>query len=144
MKEPDNRLPFGQKPVSQENIMKRVCKSAILFAVLSALTLSVYSQSRADQEESYSFQDKTDTAKYTFDVAESMMTARLEVKGKVRSGAVEWYLRDPKGEARLNGHCTGGNITLNTGEMKPLAGVWTLEVVMENATGNYRFTWKAH
>lgn len=124
--------------------MKKInfSKFPLLLLALALLVLPIYPQSRSDLEETASFKDKTDSLKFDFRMTESANSARLQVKVKMKSGRVEWKLRDPNGEVRLTGHGTGGNLVGTSGNMKPITGVWTLDLRLMDATGDYRVNWQ--
>ncbi|MCI0489551.1 MAG: hypothetical protein L0229_23420 [Blastocatellia bacterium] len=121
---------------------KNFGKLAFLLLALAILTLPIYPQSRGDMEETASFRDKTDSLKFDFRLSEEANSARLEVKVRMKSGRVEWRLRDPNGDVRLTGHGTGGSLVGTTGDMKSIAGVWTLDLRLTDATGDYKVNWR--
>ena len=117
-------------------------KIALLLLASGALVLPLYAQSRGDMEEIASFKEKTDSLKFDFRLTEEATSARLQVKVKMKSGRVEWKLRDPNGNVRLTGHGTGGSLAGTTGDMKSISGVWTLDLQLMDATGDYRVNWR--
>ena len=124
--------------------MKRnFARLALLVLAAGALTLTIPAQSKSNIEETDKFSDKTDSLKFEFSMAESSKTASFQVKVKMQSGRVEWKLRDPNGNVRLVGHGTGGTITGKSGNLKPIAGVWTFQLELIDATGAYTINWNS-
>jgi hypothetical protein len=123
-------------------LSSRYLRFALLLAMSVAFAVGVYGDVSGRVEEIQRFVAKTDMFDYEFDVSTSNRSARLRVTARISSGQVEWVLRDPKGDVRLQGWNNAGHSRGDTGEMTPEPGRWTLHVALENATGEYAVKWE--
>lgn len=114
-----------------------------LFLILVSLIMPVLAETKSDVEWSKTIEQKTDSIKYEFSLGGKNKFARLIVKAKLESGHLAWKLKDPNGNTRLEGEVTSGNVGSDSGELKPIAGLWILEVDFHDATGNYKINWTA-
>jgi hypothetical protein len=129
--------------------MIRALKAAALLALL-ATTLAASAAEQSNQTiESHSFDHKTTTKKkFNLRVPGSGGRVRLHVKASVREGEFKFVVRDTAGKVRQDVHLTPSkskrnNYNVDTGELQSAAGVWTVEVELNEAVGSYEFTWTA-
>lgn len=120
--------------------MKRVARR-ILFIVLATCVLPVWAQNKSDLNWSKTITRQTGSITQEFGLTDKNEFARLVVQAKVESGRIAWRLKDPNGEVRLTGQVTDGNGRGDSGRLEAIAGQWTLDIDMENATGNYKINW---
>jgi hypothetical protein len=115
-----------------------------LFLALLLLAPESHSQTDADLSRSDGFINKTDSLQLTLDITDSTKTTRVLVKTNVKSGRIEWTLRDPSGVARLTGEADAGKVRWDTGDLQPMVGTWIFEMKLKKASGSYNVRWTAH
>ncbi|HXG65439.1 MAG TPA: hypothetical protein VNO70_10040 [Blastocatellia bacterium] len=120
-----------------------IIRSVLLIALSSVLAVTVVSQTRGNLEETDRYTRKTDARRFDFEVTDGTKAARLQVKFTIKSGRVEARLVDPKGNVRLHIHGEDGQLYGDSGDLEPIAGVWTLEMGLKDASGDYRINWTA-
>ena len=125
-----------------QKIPGRFIRIAMLLAMTAAFAIGVYGDVANRVDEIQRFTAKTDVFDYHFEVSTSDKSARLRVTARISSGQVEWALRDPKGEVRLQGYNDSGRSHGDTGNLTPEVGTWTLHVELQNASGEYAVRWE--
>ncbi|HEV2864053.1 MAG TPA: hypothetical protein VGX48_23855 [Pyrinomonadaceae bacterium] len=114
-------------------------KTLLAVCALAALGLAVSAAeviSRVNHKSS--FAAKTETRRMELQVREEDRLVRLSVKYTLTAGEMHFKLRDARGKVRQDAVLTGsGNYKLGTGELEAIPGVWTVEVSLRDATGNY-------
>jgi hypothetical protein len=125
--------------------MKKMPVSSILVVVALAVTASgLYAQSSSStMSKSESFSGETAVKSYELAMTDSMSVSRLKITARIESGEISWRLLDPQGEAKFTGHGESGDMSGDTGDLKPIAGTWRLEVELKDATGRYEIKWSA-
>jgi len=129
--------------------MRRALKAAALLTLLAAaLTASAAERTSSSSTiESISFDQKTTSKKkYDLRVHGSGGRVRLHVKASVREGEIKFVVRDTAGKVRQDVHLMPSksrpnNYNVDTGELRSAAGVWTIEIELNEAVGSYEFTW---
>jgi hypothetical protein len=121
----------------------RFIRLAMLLILTAAFAVGVYGDVASRVDEIQRFTAKTDTFDYKFEVSTSEKTARLRVTARISAGEVEWVLRDPNGDVRLQGYNDSGRSQGDTGNLTPEAGTWTLHIDLQNASGEYAVRWES-
>jgi hypothetical protein len=136
---------MGQELGLEVEAMKKISVISILVGIALAATASaLHAQSSSStMSKSESFSGKTAVKSYELAMTDSMGVSRLKITAQIESGEVSWRLLDPQGETKLTGHGESGDVSGDSGDLKPIAGTWTLEVELRNATGKYEINWTA-
>lgn len=127
--------------------MRKALKAAALLTLLAATLTASAAEHSSQTVESHSFDHKTTTKKrFDLRVPRSGGRVRLHVKASVREGEFKFVVRDADGKVRQDVHLTPSksrpnNYNVDTGELQSAAGVWTVEVELNEAVGSYQFTW---
>jgi len=124
--------------------MRKILKAAALLVLLAATTVSA-AETSSRTVESHSFDHKT-TSKKKYDLRVRGQRVRLRVKASVREGEIKLVVRDANGQVRQEAQLTPSKSRPNTydvdsGEVKSVSGVWTVEVELTEAVGSYEFIW---
>jgi hypothetical protein len=123
---------------------KRLRQLRWLFLALLLLAPEIHSQTDAHLSRSDGFTNKTDSLQLTLDITDLTKTTRVLVQTNVKTGRIEWTLRDPSGVARLTGEASAGKVKWDTGDLQPMVGTWTFEMKLKKASGSYNVQWTAH
>ncbi len=86
-------------------------------------------------------EDESSTIRYCFDVEEDADLVNFQIEERIRSGRVEWVLRDPLGETQESNELRGWNFAGSTRQVQATPGTWQLEVRAEDLTGGYHWSW---
>ena len=128
--------------------MRRALKAAALLTLLAAaLTASAAETGSSRMVESISFDHKTTSKKkYDLRVHGTGGRVRLHVRASVREGELKFVVRDAAGKVRQDvqlrpSKSRPNNYNVDTGELQSAPGVWTIEIELSEAVGNYEFTW---
>jgi hypothetical protein len=116
----------------------------LLVAIIGGLSVDVRSHSRSRLEESQLFQRSSEIMRYQMNAADGMSRARLRVVLKMEAGRVDWTLTDPSGREIFAGSGTRGRNVGDTGNLDPIPGTWTLELRLQDATGEFNVDWNAN
>jgi hypothetical protein len=123
---------------------ERLRQLPLLFLAVVLLATTTHSQTDVNLSWSDDVTNKTDSRKYSVDMTNGTKVTRLRVKANVSSGRIEWTLRDPNGAVRLIGEANGGKVSGDTFDLEAIAGTWTFELKLKNASGSYNVRWAAH
>jgi hypothetical protein len=115
----------------------------MLLILTAAFAVGVYGDGSSRFDDIQRFTSRTDTFDYKFEISTSEKAARLRVTAHISAGQVEWVLRDPKGDVRLQGYNESGRSQGDTGNLIPEAGTWTLHIDLQNASGQYAVRWES-
>ena len=66
---------------------------------------------------------------------------RLKINGQIDSGSVAWTVRDPNGKSVFKAESSGGDVSLDSGDLDVISGKWTLQVEVKNSTLRYNIRW---
>jgi hypothetical protein len=67
--------------------------------------------------------------------------ARLKINGQIKSGSSVWTLRDPNGKSVFTAESDKAELSLDSGDLNVIAGTWTLQVAVNNATIDFEVHW---
>jgi hypothetical protein len=85
------------------------------------------------------FSGQTDLATHDLEVRQSQGFGEVEVHMdiEIERGTLTWKLIDPEGEVRWNGSAVDGQTVREDQSYKSMAGIWLLEIITHEATGQY-------
>jgi hypothetical protein len=99
--------------------------------------------SRSTNNSRSKFTAKSEVRTFELDVKPDMTQMTLDLDIKLDSGTIALILTDPQEEVRLEKEFTGSTHLDEVFHYEPIAGTWTLEMTLEDATGSYHVKWKA-
>ena len=112
-----------------------------LFAVCALLALGLAAaaaETVSRTTHKSSFEAKTETRRVELQVAEGDRRVRLSVKFSLTGGELHLKLRDARGRVRQDVVLSRASKSeVGTGDMEAIPGLWTAEVGLRDATGNY-------
>jgi hypothetical protein len=99
--------------------------------------------SRSTNNSRSKFTAKSEVKTFELDVKPDMTQMTLDLDIKLDSGTITLILTDPQEEARLEKEIAGSTHLDEVFQYEPIAGTWTLEMTLVDATGSYHVKWKA-
>ena len=99
--------------------------------------------SRSTNNSRSKFTAKSEVKTFELDVKPDMTQMTLDLDIKLDSGTIALVLTDPQEEVRLEKEITGSTHLDEVFRYEPIAGTWTLEMTLADATGSYHVKWKA-
>ncbi len=126
----------------------RNCCKTLLWLGLAALLVCpwvIEAGHRGDVEEIQTLEGSSGFSEFELEVVASTHWAALTFHPSLDAGRLFVELVDPAGKAHAWGQfeASGSEGALKWREEEPAAGQWTLRVNREEASGKYRFEWKA-
>jgi hypothetical protein len=113
-------------------------KALLTVCALLALTLAAAAETINRTSHKATFEGKTETRRMELQVAEADRRVRLSVKFSLTGGELRLKLRDARGQVRQDVVLSrASKYEVGTGDMEAIAGLWTLEVGLKDATGSY-------
>jgi hypothetical protein len=114
-------------------------KTLLAVCAVCALALgAAASETVSRTQHKSSFESKTESRRLQLEVTESHRRVRLTVKFSLTDGELHLKLRDPRGRVRQDAVLArASNNEVGTGDLEAIPGLWTLEVGLKDATGNY-------
>lgn len=99
--------------------------------------------SKSEHRSRGNFTRETETKVDTLEVKPDMTTIKLDVYAKLSSGSIKFLLTDPDGEVQWEEEIAAPDRYKEVHGFDPVVGDWTLELTLEDATGNYDVQWSA-
>ena len=113
-------------------------------AVLGLAFAAVAAETVSRTQHKSSFESKTETRRLQLEVTEAHRHVRLAVKFSLKGGELHLKLRDARGKVRQDVVLSrASRYEVGTGDMEAIPGLWTLEVALKDATGNYEVALEA-
>jgi len=116
--------------------MRKTLLTVCAVLALAAGAAAVETVSRTQHKSS--FESKTETRRLELEVTGAHRSVRVSVKFRLTGGELYVKVRDPRGKVRQDIVLSrASKYEVSTGDMDAVPGLWTLEVSLREATGNY-------
>jgi hypothetical protein len=79
--------------------------------------------------------------RFTYDVTSRMVDTTLQITLVLDGGSASWTFTDPAGEVRWEGQLETGQRLEEARSFAPIAGLWTLVLNFQEASGEYTLDW---
>jgi len=106
--------------------------------LVSALSIAGDVMGDTEMRRSETLENRTASIVYPIECDAAANDVHVRISARVAAGQIAWTLVDPRGQPRLTGAGTAGRLEGDSGSLAPIEGRWTLEVGVQNFTGNFR------
>ncbi|GAB4574936.1 MAG: hypothetical protein Kow0077_23950 [Anaerolineae bacterium] len=85
---------------------------------------------------------RVETFVYTVEPRHKATSLRILLS--LESGAAAWIFTDPEGAVRWEGRLDGPGIVDQMRGFPPITGIWRMQLMLDDATGDYTVTWRGN